>query len=61
MQRLIEADMTPQDINATYVADLYGEVLLAEQEATAVPRKRAWRDYTPGLVMVGKCSQVTRP
>jgi uncharacterized integral membrane protein (TIGR00698 family) len=49
---LIDPDMTPQDINATYIADLYGEVLLAEQETVARPRKRAWRDYLPGLVMV---------
>jgi uncharacterized integral membrane protein (TIGR00698 family) len=45
--------MTPQDINASYVADLYGEVLLAEQEAAAAPRKLAVRDYWPGLMIVG--------
>jgi uncharacterized integral membrane protein (TIGR00698 family) len=49
----IEAHMTPQDINASYVADLYGEVLLAEQEAAAKPVRRTARDYLPGLVMVG--------
>ena len=46
--------MTPQDINTSYVADLYGEVLLAEQEEAAASRqKAAWRDHIPGLVMVG--------
>jgi uncharacterized integral membrane protein (TIGR00698 family) len=45
--------MTPQDINVPYIADLYGEVLLAEQEAAGAPRKLAWRDYMPGLVMIG--------
>jgi uncharacterized integral membrane protein (TIGR00698 family) len=45
--------MTPQDIKTAYIADLYGEVLLAEQEAAATPRKLAFRDYVPGLVMVG--------
>ncbi|MFM2410953.1 MAG: hypothetical protein RL481_1781 [Pseudomonadota bacterium] len=45
--------MTPQDINASYVADLYGEVLLAEQEAAEKPARRSLRDYLPGLMIVG--------
>jgi uncharacterized integral membrane protein (TIGR00698 family) len=45
--------MTPQDINVPYIADLYGEVLLAEQEEAAKPVRRTARDYVPGLVMVG--------
>jgi uncharacterized integral membrane protein (TIGR00698 family) len=45
--------MTPQDINTSYVADLYGEVLLAEQEMAAKPVRRTVRDYVPGLVVVG--------
>lgn len=45
--------MTPQDINATYVADLYGEVLLAEQESLTAPRRQTVRDYLPGLMIVG--------
>jgi uncharacterized integral membrane protein (TIGR00698 family) len=49
----IEGHMTPQDINVPYIADLYGEVLLAEQEEAAKPVSRTVRDYMPGLVMVG--------
>lgn len=45
--------MTPQDINTNYVADLYGEVLLSEQESAATPRKPGLREYLPGLIMVG--------
>ncbi len=45
--------MTPQDIKASYVADLYGEVLLAEQEAAARPQRRVPGDYVPGLVILG--------
>jgi uncharacterized integral membrane protein (TIGR00698 family) len=44
--------MTPQDINVPYIADLYGEVLLAEQEAAAKPARRTVRDYLPGLLIV---------
>ena len=45
--------MTPQDIKTNYVADLYGEVLLSEQEGAAPLRKNALRDYLPGLIVVG--------
>ena len=45
--------MTPQDIKTNYVADLYGEVLLSEQEGAAPARKNALRDYMPGLIVVG--------
>lgn len=44
--------MTPRDINASYVADLYGEVLLAEQEAVARPTRRTLRDYGTGIIVV---------
>ncbi len=43
--------MTPQDIKTPYIADLYGEVLLAESIDTARP-KRKWKDYLPGLIVV---------
>ena len=45
--------MTPQDIKTNYVADLYGEVLLSEQEGAVPPRKNALRAYMPGLIVVG--------
>ena len=45
--------MTPQDIKTNYVADLYGEVLLSEQEGAAPPRKTGLREYMPGLIVVG--------
>lgn len=43
--------MTPQDINAPYVADLYGEILLA-QTAPAHTDRRVLKDYFPGLAVV---------
>ena len=45
--------MTPQDIKTNYVADLYGEVLLSEQEGAAPPRNTGLREYMPGLIVVG--------
>jgi uncharacterized membrane protein YadS len=45
--------MTPQDINTNYVADLYGEVLLSEQEGAVPPRKTGLREYIPGLIVIG--------
>ncbi len=45
--------MTPQDIKTNYIADLYGEVLLSEQEGAALPRKTGLREYMPGLIVVG--------
>jgi uncharacterized integral membrane protein (TIGR00698 family) len=45
--------MTPQDIKTNYVADLYGEVLLSEQEGAVPPGRNALRDYMPGLIVVG--------
>ncbi len=42
--------MTPQDINAPYVADLYGEILLASNDAPA--RKRVLSEYFPGIITV---------
>ena len=35
--------MTPQDIKVNYVADLYGEMYLSEQEGAAPPLKRRAR------------------
>ena len=44
--------MTPQDINATYIADLYGETYLAEDNPA--PRKRLLlRALFPGFAVVG--------
>ena len=43
--------MTPQDINAPYVADLYGEILLASGD-TPKRAKRELKEYFPGLVIV---------
>lgn len=44
--------MTPQDINATYIADLYGETYLAEE--SPAPRKRVLlRALFPGFAVVG--------
>jgi uncharacterized integral membrane protein (TIGR00698 family) len=45
--------MTPQDIKMNYVADLYGEVLLSEQDGADPQRKNALREYMPGLIVVG--------
>jgi uncharacterized integral membrane protein (TIGR00698 family) len=45
--------MTPQDINTNYVADLYGEVLLSEQEGAVPSRKTVLREYVPGLIVIG--------
>jgi uncharacterized integral membrane protein (TIGR00698 family) len=42
--------MTPQDINAPYVADLYGEILLSTGDA--VHPKRTLKEYFPGLMTV---------
>lgn len=43
--------MTPTDISSPYVADLYGEILLAESSA---PQKPAYKlsAYFPGLIVV---------
>ena len=47
--------MTPQDINANYIADLYGETYLAED--MAMPKRRlAIRALLPGLIVVGTAS-----
>jgi uncharacterized integral membrane protein (TIGR00698 family) len=48
----IECHMTPQDINANYIADLYGETYLAEDNPA--PRKRLMISALfPGLAVVG--------
>ena len=47
--------MTPQDINANYIADLYGETYLAEDMAT--PKRRlAVSTLFPGFVVVAIAS-----
>lgn len=47
--------MTPQDINANYIADLYGETYLAEEHPA--PRKRlALSALFPGFVVVAIAS-----
>ena len=47
--------MTPQDINANYIADLYGETYLAEVDPA--PRKRlAISALFPGFVVVAIAS-----
>jgi len=47
--------MTPQDINANYIADLYGETYLAE--ADPAPRKRlALSALFPGFIVVAIAS-----
>jgi uncharacterized integral membrane protein (TIGR00698 family) len=51
----IEGHMTPQDINADYIADLYGETYLAEADA-APKRQIAIGALFPGLVVVGVAS-----
>lgn len=43
--------MTPQDINAPYVADLYGEILLSSRDVPQRTR-RSLREYLPGLMTV---------
>jgi uncharacterized integral membrane protein (TIGR00698 family) len=51
----IEGHMTPQDINANYIADLYGETYLAEDNPA--PRKRLMISALfPGLAVVGIAS-----
>ena len=45
--------MTPQDIKTNYVADLYGEVLLSEQDGAGPLRKPGLREFMPGLIVVG--------
>jgi hypothetical protein len=51
----IEGHMTPQDINANYIADLYGETYLAEDNPA--PRKRLMIGALfPGLAVVGIAS-----
>ena len=51
----IDDDMTPQDINANYIADLYGETYLADE--SAAPRRRlALRALFPGLIVVAIAS-----
>ncbi|MGB5078110.1 MAG: putative sulfate exporter family transporter [Sphingorhabdus sp.] len=47
--------MTPQDINANYIADLYGETYLAE-DTPARTRPIALRLLFPGLVVVAMAS-----
>ncbi len=47
----IEGHMTPQDINASYIADLYGETYLADD--SLAPRKRLrFSTLFPGLAVV---------
>jgi uncharacterized membrane protein YadS len=47
--------MTPQDINANYIADLYGETYLADEHPT--PRRRlALSTLFPGFVVVAIAS-----
>ena len=43
--------MTPQDINANYIADLYGETYLAE-ENPGVRKRLALATLFPGFVVV---------
>ena len=51
----IEGHMTPQDINANYIADLYGETYLAEDNPA--PRKRLEISALfPGFVVVAIAS-----
>jgi uncharacterized integral membrane protein (TIGR00698 family) len=51
----IEGHMTPQDINANYIADLYGETYLAEVDPA--PRRRlAVSALFPGFVVVAIAS-----
>jgi uncharacterized integral membrane protein (TIGR00698 family) len=51
----IEGHMTPQDINANYIADLYGETYLAEDNPA--PRKRLMISALfPGFVVVAVAS-----
>ncbi len=51
----IEGHMTPQDINANYIADLYGETYLAEENPA--PRKRLMIGALfPGFAVVGVAS-----
>lgn len=48
-------DMTAQDMNANYIADLYGETYLAEENSA--PRKRlALRALFPGFIVVAIAS-----
>lgn len=51
----IDGDMTPQDINANYIADLYGETYLADDMA-APKRRLALRALFPGLIVVSIAS-----
>ncbi len=44
--------MTPQDINATYIADLYGETYLAD-ESPALRKRVLVRALFPGFAVVG--------
>jgi uncharacterized integral membrane protein (TIGR00698 family) len=51
----IEGHMTPQDINANYIADLYGETYLAEDQVS--PKRRlAVSTLFPGFVVVAIAS-----
>ncbi len=51
----IDDHMTPQDINANYIADLYGETYLAQDMAT--PKRRlAVSALFPGLIVVSIAS-----
>lgn len=51
----IEGHMTPQDINANYIADLYGETYLAD--ASPAPRKRLrLAALFPGFAVVAVAS-----
>ena len=45
----IEDRMTPQDINANFIADLYGETYLAEDQLS--PRRLAVSALFPGLIV----------
>ena len=47
--------MTPQDINANYIADLYGETYLAEENPAARTRL-AVRALFPGIAVVAIAS-----
>ena len=51
----IEGDMTPLDINANYIADLYGETYLAEDNP-ARAKKFLISALFPGLAIVGIAS-----
>ena len=51
----IDGYMTPQDINANYIADLYGETYLADDNA-ALRKRLVLRALFPGFAVVAIAS-----